>query len=409
MELDSLSDMDLPDIFEEVRQMDIGASLFSYDLHFKKPPLPARPSPNLHFQKPAYELHFQKPALPPRPRSRSPSPPPRRPVVFEVAPNPNTPFVLDHKKEAEAKALIQEIDGNMGEFAILCGALANAYRGVLTTAPAGLFGQDTVKEAKSLDDETERAIVATAADSEGLWRQILEGFAKYADAEGDPHLAKLRYRMQQEPPEATTKAERKLARAIEREDASPAENPWKRITRLAGEQTGLNPIRILGTKLVPTLAAMRPPPAILTTALNHLPRMTTPTGILEVIRSYVGKYVQFSDASKFYIDAILRVVSPMLFPLLRFMARDSAAALRDANRLLNSPKVAMATVGAATYLFRFIGWLWHVIVAIVHTIVRLIAAIVQFVIAIVVSIYASPVTGIVVNAIVALVIRFVIR
>ena len=412
----TLEDMDFPDIFEETIKddMDIGISLFSYDLSIKKPDMPKISS--FHLQKPdmpnVSSIHFQKP-----PTLHRPTPPPPKQekntshITFEMANNPNPTFVLDTKKEAEAKALVQEVDNNMGEFAILMGALANSYRGMVTTAPAGLFGNETVEEAKGSDKDMERAILNTSQDSSGLWRQILEGFAKYGEAEGDPTLAKLKRRMEDpdHPAVASTRAQRRLDRTIQKEEDAYHEGSWKKLSRYIGNDSGLNPVNLLGKKIMPALMAIRPPPRMITVALNHLPRMTTPEGVLDMIRSYVGKYIQLTDSSRFFLDAIMRVISPILFPLLRFIARDSAHALHDANRVLQNKKIAMVAVAGTTYLFRLIGWIWHMVVAIVHTVVRLIAAIIQFVVAIIVSIYASPIVGIIINAVVALVIKFIVR
>lgn len=426
-EEDQLQDLDLPDLVEDAMggsSMNIGVSLFSYNLDFKKPSLPnihvQKPSlPEFHVQKPNLpEFHLQKPTLPKAPpqeketgRSKNEVIPDR--PTFEVAPNTNFTFVLDTKKEAEAKALVHEIDGNLAEFGIICGAIANAYRGMVTTAPAGLFGEETVKEAKTLDSEMEQSLMGTAGNSEGLWRQILEGFAKYGEVEGDPTLAKLKRRMESNPSYSaslnTRRAERKLDRVIEKEDEVRYESKWRHAARALQTNTGFNPVVVLGKRIVPALLASRPSPAILTTALNHLPRMSSPDGLIDLIRSYLGQYIQMTDSSRFFIDAIFRFVSPVLFPLLRFIARDSANALKDTQKLLGNKHIAVATVAATTYVMRLVGWLWHMVVAIIHTVIRLVFAIIQFVIAIIVSIYASPVSGILINAIVAVVIKFVIR
>lgn len=420
-EEDQLQDLDLPDLLDasvvsDAISMNIGVGLFSYNLNFQKPSLPEthlkKPSlPEFHLNKPSLpEFHLQKPVLPSKPKPTEKKEPSNKPTVhFEVAPNTNPTFVLDTKKEAEAKALVHEIDGNIGEFAILCGAMANAYRGMVTTAPAGLFGEETVKEAGKLDAEMEQSMMKTVDNSDGFWRQILEGFAKYGEAEGDPTLAKLKRRMEDNETVKATRAERRLDRVIEKEDATVYESKWRHALRSLQTNTGLNPVVVLGKRIVPALLASRPSPAILTTALNHLPRMSSPDGLLSMIRSYVGQYIQMTDASRFFVDAILRTVSPILFPLLRFIARDSAMLNKQMQHLIHNKRIAMVTVASTTYVMRLVGWLWHMVVAIIHTVIRLIFAIIQFVVAIVVSIYASPVTGIIVNAVVALVIRFVVR
>lgn len=422
--METLEDMDFPDILEETlggEDMDIGISLFSYDLSLRKPATPNlsfnKPSaPNLSFNKPSTpNFSFNKPSVQFQRPPHHTKPPPSKPnpshITFEVAKNNNPTFVLDSKKEAEAKVLVQQVDNNMGEFAILMGALANSYRGMVTTAPAGLFGNETVEEAKGLDKDMERAILNTSQDSDGMWRQILEGFAKYGEAEGDPTLAKLQRKMNDpdNPAIKTTKAERRLDREIAKDENAYHEGTWKKVSRYIGNDSGLNPVNVLGKKIMPALMAIRPPPAMITTALNHFPRMKRPEDVLDMIKSYVGQYIQLTDSSRFFLDAIMRIISPILFPLLKFIARDSTYALKATNRVLNNKRIAMVAVAGTTYLFRLVGWIWHMIIAIVHTIVRLIAAIIQFVLAIVLSIYASPITGIIVNAIVAIVIKFVIR
>ena len=432
----SLDDVFVPDLFDTIDWSDvnaaldqspppttatpIGISLFRYDINIHKP----QAMSNLSL--PVVTLPEKappKPHLPPKPnlRPRLPTLPSHiGPVELEVAEDHTKPFVLDHAKERDAKELVRDVDDNLGEFAILCGAMVNAYRGVVTEAPAGLFGSETAAEARDIDRDLERAVRDTSADSSGLWRQILEGFAKYGEASGDPSLAKLQRQMATQPivldsagnavDVRPTASERRVDRAIARDEAAHV-SPWKRMSAIIGDSssTTLNPFKLVGKKLIPLLSAARPPPRIIATALNHFPRMTSPEGALEVIQNYVSRYVAFNDASKFYIDAIMRAVTPLLFPLLRLISHGISLNLRTMTAVLNHPKLAAGTVAATTYVFRFIGWVWHLIVSIVHTIVRLIAAIVQFVIAIVVSIYASPITGIIINAVVALIIRFVIR
>lgn len=441
-DLTDVTDVFMPDLFQQVDWNDlkdvlsdtpetvptpIGVSLFNYDVNIHKPE--TMPSFSLRHPSALPVPEFHKPEkLPVDPRKFKPHRPHRPrlsnllpgggPLEVVVAENRNAPFVLDHAKERDAKELVRDVDNNMGEFAVLCGAMINAYRGVVTTAPAGLFGAETAEQAKAIDDDMERAVRSTAADSDGLWRQILEGFVKYADANGDPSLAKLQRQMdtstivlddEGNAVDTRTRGERRVDRKIEREEAAHV-GTWKRIANIIGNnENTLNPFLLVGKKLIPILSAVRPPPRIITTALNHFPRMTTPEGALEVIQSYVGRYFAFNDSASFIVDSIMRAVTPVLFPLLRLISRSISLNLRAMTTILNNPKIAMATVSAATYVFRFIGWIWHLIVSIIHTIVRLVAAIIQFVVAIVVSIYASPITGIIVNTIVALVIRFVIR
>lgn len=446
----SLEDVFVPDLFDAIDWNDvnaalegqsdipqpaqpsttpIGVSLFRHDINIHRPETMPHPSLSLPEKRPPLptfslpEKAPPKPHLPPKRNMRPhlPTPPPRvGPVDLEVAEDHTAPFVLDHAKESDAKELVRDVDDNIGEFAILCGAMINAYRGVVIEAPAGLFGSETAAEARDIDRDFERGIRDTAADSSGLWRQILEGFAKYGEASNDPSLSKLQRQMAEQPivldaegnavDVRPTARERRTDRAIARDEATHV-SPWKRMSAIIGDRssTSLNPFKLIGKKLVPLLSAARPPPRIIATALNHFPRMTTPEGVLEIVQEYVSRYVGLNDASKFYIDAIMRTVRPILFPLLRLISRSISLNLRAMTTVLNHPKLAAGTVAATTYVFRFIGWIWHMVVSIVHAVVRLIAAIVQFVVAIVVSIYASPVTGIIINAVVAMVIRFVIR
>ncbi|MCG5559901.1 hypothetical protein, partial [Klebsiella pneumoniae] len=79
-------------------------------------------------------------------------------------------------------------------------------------------------------------------------------------------------------------AERRIDRANEADDAVH-EPVWKHVTRLMGANVGWSPGAVVGKRLVPILMAVRPTPRIVATALNHFPRMDTPLGVLEVIRS----------------------------------------------------------------------------------------------------------------------------